>query len=124
MRDDYYYSGQCSVEQAEAEAQAKESSHRKGLGASASAQIATACWCAMQAVSRWRGFASRTGTKTRSLSLPRRSCWRQQGRHFFYMRLHKYADQAWADDLEAAITQAMTPNTDYANRSNSWPRLT
>ena len=27
-----------------------------------------------------------------------------------YMRLHKYADQAWADDLEAAIAAAMTPN--------------
>ena len=23
-----------------------------------------------------------------------------------YMRLHKYADQAWADDLEAAIAKA------------------
>ena len=27
-----------------------------------------------------------------------------------YMRLHKYADQAWADDLEAAIAAAVTPN--------------
>lgn len=24
-----------------------------------------------------------------------------------YMRLHKYADQAWADDLEAAIAAAI-----------------
>ena len=29
-----------------------------------------------------------------------------------YMRLHKYADQAWADDLEAAIAAAMTPNAE------------
>lgn len=32
-----------------------------------------------------------------------------------YMRLHNYADQAWADDLEAAIAAAMTPNIITSN---------
>lgn len=33
-----------------------------------------------------------------------------------YMRLHKYADQAWANDLEAAIAAAVTPNTEVTGR--------
>lgn len=33
-----------------------------------------------------------------------------------YMRLHKYADQAWADDLEAAIAAAVTPNAELTGR--------
>ena len=36
-----------------------------------------------------------------------------------YMRLHKYADQAWADDLEAAIAAAMTPNAELTGRSDA-----
>jgi hypothetical protein len=38
-----------------------------------------------------------------------------------YMLLHKYADQAWADDLEAAIAAAMTPNPKANRRSKLRP---
>lgn len=110
MRDDYYYSGQYAEEQAEAEAQAKEGAHRQGKwhvsehtdGRDALVydadgfEVARVCYPNRDADARLIAVA------------PELLAAAQAALH--YMRLHKYADQAWADDLEAAITQAMTPN--------------
>lgn len=110
MSDDYYYSGQYAEEQAEAEAQAKEFAHRPGPwhvsehteGSEAliydadGFEVARVCYPNRNADAKL--IAAAPGLlKAASAAL-------------HYMRLHKYADQAWADDLEAAIAAAMTPN--------------
>lgn len=117
MRDDYYYSGQYAEEQAEAEAQAKEGAHRQGKwhvsehtdGRDALVydadgfEVARVCYPNRDADARLIAVA------------PELLAAAQAALH--YMRLHKYADQAWADDLEAAITQAMTPNGQAKGRA-------
>jgi hypothetical protein len=35
------------------------------------------------------------------------------------MRIHKYADQSWADDLEAAIAKAVMHNDEAKRRAAS-----
>lgn len=110
MRDDYYYSGQCSVEQAEAEAQAKESSHRKGpwrVSKRTDCNSLLVCDAGGFEVARVC-FPNRDENAQLIAAAPELLAAARAA--LFYMRLHKYADQAWADDLEAAIARAMTPN--------------
>ena len=111
MSDDYYYSGQYAEEQAEAEAQAKEFAHRPGPwhvsehteGSEAliydadGFEVARVCYPNRNADAKLIAAAPELLQSARAA--------------LHYMRLHKYADQAWADDLEAAIAAAMTPNT-------------
>jgi hypothetical protein len=118
MNDDYYYSGQYAEEQAEAEAQAKGSAPRPGPwhisehteGSSAliydadGFEVARVCYPNRDANARLIAAAPEL-LKAASAAL-------------HYMRLHKYADQAWADDLAAAIAATMTPNA-----SNEGPAL-
>lgn len=110
MSDDYYYSGQYAEEQAEAEAQAKEAAHRQGPwhvsehtdGRDAliydedGFEVARVCYPNRDADAKLIAAAPGLLAAARAA--------------LHYMRLHKYADQAWADDLEAAIAAAMTPN--------------
>lgn len=112
MKDDYYYSGQYAEEQAEAEAQAKEGAHRQGPwhvsehtdGRDALVydadgfEVARVCYPNRDADARLIAAAPEL-LKAASAAL-------------HYMRLHKYADQAWADDLAAAIAAALTPNAE------------
>ena len=121
MSDDYYYSGQYAEEQAEAEAQAKEFAHRPGPwhvsehteGSEAliydadGFEVARVCYPNRNADAKL--IAAAPGLlKAASAAL-------------HYMRLHKYADQAWADDLEAAIAAAMTPNASAKGPGGSLP---
>lgn len=110
MSDDYYYGGQYAEEQAEAEAQAKEAAHRQGPwhvsehtdGRDAliydedGFEVARVCYPNRDADAKLIAAAPGLLAAARAA--------------LHYMRLHKYADQAWADDLEAAIAAAMTPN--------------
>lgn len=110
MKDDYYYSGQYAEEQAEAEAQAKEGAYRQGnwhvSGYTDSRdalvydadgfEVARVCYPNRDADARLIAAAPELLAAARAA--------------LHYMRLHKYADQAWADDLESAITLATTPN--------------
>ena len=110
MRDDYYYSGLYAEEQAEAEAQAKEAAHRQGPwhvseyadGRDALVydkdgfEVARVCYPNRDADAKLIAAAPGLLAAARAA--------------LHYMRLHKYADQSWADDLEAAIAVAKTHN--------------
>lgn len=111
-----YYSGQYAEEQAEAEAQAKEFAHRPGPwhvsehtdGRDAliydedGFEVARVCYPNRDADAKLIAAAPGLLAAARAA--------------LHYMRLHKYADQAWADDLEAAIAAAMTPNAELTGR--------
>lgn len=106
MSDDYYYSGQYAEEQSEAKAQAKEGAHRQGPwhvsehteGRDALVydtdgfEVARVCYPNRNEDAKLMAAAPEL-LKAASAAL-------------HYMRLHKYADQVWADDLAAAIAKA------------------
>lgn len=110
MSDDYYYSGQYAEEQAEA--RAKEFAHRPGP------------WHVSEHTEgSWALIYDADGFEVARVCYPNRNAdakliaaapelLQSASAALHYMRLHKYADQAWADDLEAAIAAAMTPNTE------------
>ena len=119
MSDDYYYSGLYAEEQAEAEDQAKEGVHRPGPwhvsehteGRDALVydadgfEVARVCYPNRNADAKL--IAAAPGLlKAASAAL-------------HYMRLHKYADQAWADDLEAAMAAAVTPNVPVSRQGGA-----
>lgn len=109
MRDDYYYSGQYAEEQAEAEAEAREGAHRQGAwhvsertdGRDAliydvdGFEVARVCYPNRDADARLIAAAPDLLKAARAA--------------LHYMRLHKYADQVWANDLESAIEKAVMP---------------
>ena len=108
MRDDYYYSGQYAEDQAEAEAEAmahrqgawRVSEHTDGRDALIydvdGFEVARVCYPNRDADARLIAAAPDLLKAARAA--------------LHYMRLHKYADQAFANDLESAIAKAVTPN--------------